>query len=290
MKSYSYNSFKLGLFLSLMLIFCFPSSVLAGERIVISGSTTVIPVIQAAGEAFMKKYPDVSLAISGGGTGSGLKALSENLCDIAMASRPIAEEERATALKNGVNPFATPIAIDALLIITHSKNPIKGLSLSNARDIYARRITNWKDLGGEDENIVLVSRDSSSGTYASWRELVMQGERIAPRSLLQTSCGGVAEVVRKNPKSIGYVGFGYFKAGLNAPDLDKVHPTVETALADQWPLARELYFYTNGEPKGAILSLINFILSPEGRQTILDSGFIPLPEKSHEPQGSYYLD
>lgn len=149
----------------------------------ISGSTTVLPVMQKAGEAFMNENPGVKLMIAGGGSGSGLKALGEKLCDVAMASRDIKESEVKDAQANGVNPTRLTIALDALAPIIHPSNKVQSLSMDQLRDIYTGKIANWKEVGGADARIVLVSRDSASGTFETWEELVMKKQKISARSL-----------------------------------------------------------------------------------------------------------
>ena len=147
---------------------------MAAQQVVINGSTTVLPVVQKAGEAFMASHPDVELSISGGGSGNGIKALIEKQCDIAMSSRDIKEKEVEAAKKNGVTPNRVVVAIDAIVPVVNPANPVAALTTAQLRDIYAGKITNWKELGGQDSKIVVISRDTSSGTFECWQELIMQ--------------------------------------------------------------------------------------------------------------------
>jgi phosphate transport system substrate-binding protein len=181
----------------------------AQQELIISGSTTVLPVMQKAGEAFMAAHPNINLAISGGGSGNGIKALNEGLCDIAMSSRDIKDSEVEQGQAKGVTPVRTSVAVDALVPVVHPDNPIGELSSEQLRDIYAGKVKNWKDLGGRDEAIVVVSRDTSSGTYETWVEMIMKSEKVAPSALLQASNGAVVQAVAKNRRAIGYIGFGY---------------------------------------------------------------------------------
>lgn len=244
----------------------------------ISGSTTVLPVMQKAGEAFMNEHPEIKLMIAGGGSGSGIKALSEGLCDIAMSSRDIKPEEIRAAQAKGVNPTRLTIAKDALAPVIHPSNPVKSLSIEQLRDIYTGKITNWKELGGADARIVLVSRDSSSGTFETWEELVMKKAKINPRALLQASNGGVAQVVSGNKQAIGYIGFGYLSGNLKSLEINGLTPSAESALNGAWPISRDLYIFTNGQPAGDIKILCGYLLDPQkGQKAVAEIGYIPLP-------------
>ncbi|SBW07236.1 conserved exported hypothetical protein [uncultured delta proteobacterium] len=249
----------------------------AQQEIIISGSTTVLPVMQKAGEAFMAANPGISLAISGGGSGNGIKALNEGLCDIAMSSRDIKETEVEQGKAKNVTPVRTAVAVDALVPVVHPENPVKALTTEQLRDIYAGKITNWKELGGKDDTIVVISRDTSSGTYETWADIIMKKEKVAPSALLQASNGAVAQAVSKNKKSIGYIGFGYLNKSLKKLDVNGVEATPATALSKQWPIARELYIFTNGQPSGASKKLVDFLLDPQkGQKAVSEVGYIPL--------------
>ena len=179
------------------------------QDITINGSTTVLPVMQKAGESFMAAHPDMHLTISGGGSGNGIKALLEKQCDVAMSSRHVKDKEMAAAKKNGVEPVTTAIAVDAIVPVVHPENPVADLSMAQLADIYAGKITNWKEVGGKDGKIVVISRDTSSGTFECWQELVMGKTRVFPAALMQASNGAVVQAVSKNPQAIAYIGLGY---------------------------------------------------------------------------------
>lgn len=249
----------------------------AQDEIIINGSTTVLPVMQKGGEAFMEANPNISLAISGGGSGNGIKALNEGLCAVAMSSRDIKESEKTEAEKKGVAPYQIAIAVDALVPVVHPSNPVKGLSIEQLREIYKGKIKNWKEVGGNDEKIVILSRDTSSGTYESWEEIVMNKEKVTPTALMQTSNGGVVQAVSNNKKAIGYIGFGYLNPSLKKLDVNNIEATPATALAGEWPISRELYLFTNGEPQGAVKKLVDFMLDPmKGQKSVAEVGYIPL--------------
>lgn len=249
----------------------------ASEEIIVNGSTTVLPVMQKAGEAFMAANPGINLSISGGGSGNGIKALNEGLCQVAMSSRDIKASEKEAGAAQGVEPVRFAVAIDALVPVVHPDNPVQALTRDQLRAIYAGRITNWQDVGGLDEKIVVISRDTSSGTYESWEESVMNKERVAPSALLQASNGAVVQTVSKNRRALGYIGFGYLTPVLKQVDVDGIRATPQSALAGQWPIARELYIFTNGQPQGGIKKLVDYLLDPlKGQKAVAETGYIPL--------------
>ena len=155
----------------------------------INGSTTVLPIMQKVAEQYMAEHPDAKLALSGGGSGNGIKALIDGLADVAMSSREIKSGEVDQAKAKGVDPKQIAVAVDAIVPVVHPDNKVGELSLDELRGIYMGSITNWKDVGGADARIVVVSRDTSSGTYETWETMVMKGERVAPSALLQASNG-----------------------------------------------------------------------------------------------------
>jgi phosphate transport system substrate-binding protein len=262
------------------LVFCLMAAshaLAAQEEIIINGSTTVLPVMQKAGEAFMAANPAITLSISGGGSGNGIKALNEGLCQVAMSSRDIKSSEIAEGKNKGVRAVRTAIAVDALVPVVHPKNPVARLSVEQLRDIYAGKIGNWKELGGKDDKIVVVSRDTSSGTYETWEQIIMNKEKVAPSALLQASNGAVAQAVAKNPKAIGYIGFGYLNDSLKKVNVNGVEAGAATALSGEWPIARELYVFTNGDPAGAVKKLVDYLLDPrKGQKAVVEAGYIPL--------------
>ena len=265
------------LFLFMILGLSGAGAAMAQEEILINGSTTVLPVMQMAGESFMAANPGISLAISGGGSGNGIKALNEGLCDIAMSSRDIKSSEVEQGKANGVAPVRTAVAVDALIPVVHPDNPVRELSLEQLRDIYSGKIRNWKEAGGSDETIVVISRDTSSGTYETWAEIVMAKVKVAPSALLQASNGAVAQAVAKNRKAIGYIGFGYLNKNLKKLNVNGIEATAATALSRQWPIARELYIFTNGQPSGAVKKLVDYLLDPQkGQKAVSEAGYIPL--------------
>ncbi|MEN6320643.1 MAG: phosphate ABC transporter substrate-binding protein [Syntrophaceae bacterium] len=266
---------KLLLVSIMCLTFCINLAV-AVENIVIKGSTTVLPIAQAALEAYMKAHPGVNISLSGGGSGDGIKALIDNSTDIANSSREIKDKEIALAKQKGVNPVAHTVAIDAIVPIVHPKNNVKGLTIDQLSQIYQGKIKNWKEVGGDDLQIVVVSRDSSSGTFESWGHLVLNNAKVTPRAQMQASSGAVVQAVSKNRYAISYVGIGYLNKSVKALTVNGVTASAKTALSKEYPIARPLYMYTNGQPTGETANFMKFVLSPAGQKLVAKEGFVPL--------------
>jgi phosphate transport system substrate-binding protein len=253
------------------------------ENIVIKGSTTVLPIAQATLEAYMKANPGTKISLSGGGSGEGIKALIDNSTDIATSSREIKESEIELAKSKGINPTATVVAIDAIVPIVHPKNPVKDLSIDQLSQIYQGKITNWKEVGGDDLQIVVISRDSSSGTFESWAELVLNKAKVTPRAQLQASNGAIVQAVSKNKYALGYIGLGYLDKTVKGLTVNGVKASEKTALSKEYPVSRFLYMYTNGEPKGESAKFIRFVLSPAGQKIVAKEGFVPLADSAKTP-------
>jgi phosphate transport system substrate-binding protein len=239
------------------------------------GSTTVLPVAQAAAEAYMKSHPGVNISLSGGGSGDGIKALIDKSTDIANSSRDMKKEEIDLAKSKGVNPVSHIVAIDAIVPIVHPRNKVKGLSIDQLSQIYQGKIKNWKEVGGDDLVIVIVSRDSSSGTFESWGHLVLNGAKVTPRAQLQASNGAVVQAISKNRYAIGYIGLGYLNPSVKGLTVNGVQASAKTALSKAYPVARPLIMYTNGQPQGEAGSFIKFLLSPAGQGIVKKEGFVP---------------
>lgn len=276
----SAKMFLTGLLTLTLALPAFATPAAAKSEIVINGSTTVLPVMQKVSENFMAVHPDVDISLSGGGSGNGIKALNDGLCQVAMSSRDMKANEKELATSKGINPVRIAVAVDALVPVTHPSNPLTNLSADQLRDIYMGKITNWKELGGIDSKIVVISRDTSSGTYETWEEMIMKKQKVAPSALLQASNGAVVQAVSKNKNAIGYVGFGYLDKSIKKINVNGLEATPATALSREWPIARELYIFTNGQPQGAIKQLVDYLLDPlKGQKAVLEVGFIPLEKK-----------
>lgn len=264
------------LLVSLMCVILGFGSVVAAENVVIKGSTTVLPIAQAALEAYMKAHPGVNISLSGGGSGDGIKALIDKSTDIANSSREIKSKETDLAKTKGVNPVATTVAIDAIVPIVHPKNNVNGLTIDQLSQIYQGKISNWKEVGGDDLKIIVVSRDSSSGTFESWGHLVLNNAKVTPRAQLQASNGAVVQAVSKNKYAIGYIGLGYLNRSVKALAVNGIQASAKTAMSKEYPIARPLYMYTNGQPTGVVADFINSVLSPAGQKLVAKEGFVPI--------------
>ena len=275
-----------------------PETVTASDShqvIQIKGSDTLLNLALAWAEAYQQVEPTTSIAITGGGTGTGIAALINHTADIANASRPMKEEEIAAAKVSGFEPMEFPIAIDALAIVVHPNNPVSQLTLDQLSDMFTGRITNWKEVGGNDAPIVLVSRDSNSGTHVYFLEVVVRKgakdnkDIFAPQTLLMPSSVGITSEISRNPNAIGYDGLGYVteheKVIAVAHDSNSpfVLPAAETASNGSYSLARQLYMYTAGVPTGAISRYLDWIRGSEGQKIVTQLGFVPLAIAAEAP-------
>jgi phosphate transport system substrate-binding protein len=239
-------------------------------------------------ERYMAEHPDVRISVTGGGSGTGIAAMINGTVDIANASRAIKPEEIEAAQTNGINPVEHVVARDAIAVIVHHSNPVSQLTIQQISDIYSGKITNWKEVGGEDRPIVRLSRETNSGTHVFFlEEVVRQGRKddktlFSPDTLLMPSSEGITAEVRDNPNAIGYDGLGYVTPEVKTvavsenPDGPFVLPSAETVHSGQYPVARDLYIYTVGEPQGTIKAYLDWILGDEAQQIVQELGFVPL--------------
>jgi len=248
----------------------------AADSIVIKGSTTVLPVAQGTLEPFMKANPGVQMSLSGGGSGEGIKALIDKTTDIATSSREIKDKEIELAKSKGVTPVAHVVAYDAIIPVVHPKNKVKNLSIDQLGQIYQGKITNWKEVGGDDLKIVVISRDSSSGTFESWDHFVMKKAKVTPKAQMLASNGALVTAVSKNKYAIAYLGIGYVNKSVKPLQVNGITASLQTAMSKAYPFSRELYMYTDGEPHGSIAKYIAFVKSAEGQKIVAREGFVPL--------------
>ena len=249
--------------------------------IVMDGSTTVLPFGQAAVEQFMKENAGVKFSVSGTGTGNGFKSLADGSAQIANASRFIKDSEIKSCMDKNVYPVPFAVALDCIVPIVHKDNPVKGLSHAQLKDIYSGKVTNWKEVGGADAPIVVVGRDTSSGTYGTWQEMIMdKGEktRVTPKAQVASSSGAMLSSVSKNKNAIGYEGMGYVNKTVKGLQVDGVSATAATARSGKYPLSRYLYMFTNGWPKGEVLDFIMYMQSDAGQKIVNGTGFVSLRE------------
>ena len=265
------------LVLAFTLALWFTTTMVWAGNLVIKGSTTVLPIAQKVAEVYMKQNPDVKITISGGGSGNGIKALIDGSTDIADSSRFIKDKEVALAVENGRYPVPFAVAYDCIIPVVHPSNSLKNLSLTHLKKIYMGEIKNWKEVGGPDSPVVVISRDTSSGTYEVWHEKVLEKQRVFPGALLQASNGAVVQAVSKNKNAIGYIGIGYVSSEVKALKVDNIAGTPETTLNGTYPISRALYMFTQGWPAGDTLNFINYVLNPQkGQKYVAEAGFVPL--------------
>lgn len=251
------------------------------QSIIVKGSDTVLPLSQAEAEEFMLKNPEKSVTVIGGGSGVGITALIDGEVEIAMASRSMKDSEIEEAKQKGINPVETTIGWDGIAIVVNPENPVTQLTFTQLKAIYDGNISNWKDVGGEDRPITVISRDSSSGTYEYFKEEVLEGREYRQDALVQPATGAITQEVAQNKGAIGYIGYAYLDESTKALALDGgkgtfVPATQEKILSGEYPLARQLYYYTNGEPQGLTKEFIDYVMSEEGQAIISDVGYFPV--------------
>jgi phosphate transport system substrate-binding protein len=253
------------------------------------GSDTLVNLALAWAERYREIDPSVSIAVTGGGSGTGIASLINGTVDIANASRKMKDKEIDEAQSNGIDPVEFTVAIDALAVVVHPDNPVDKLSIPQLADIYTGRITNWQEVGGNNAPIILLSRETNSGTHVYFLEqVVREGNKenediFAPQTLLMPSSVGITSEIQRNVNAIGYDGLGYVteheKMLAVAADNDSPHvlPSVETGADGSYPISRGLYMYTAGEPGDVIAEYLDWVMGPEGQKIVADLGFVPLP-------------
>ncbi|MGH7197139.1 MAG: phosphate ABC transporter substrate-binding protein [Candidatus Omnitrophota bacterium] len=258
------------------------------DSLQIKGSDTMVNLVQGWAEEFMQKNPDDFIAVTGGGSGTGIAALINGTCEVAMSSREIKEKEISLAEKKGVHPKQISVALDGLAVVVHKDNPVSNLTLDQLADIFSGRVTNWKEVGGNDAKIVILSREVNSGTHVYFKEHVLRKgdaqskEEFSPEALLLPSSQAIADEIQHNPGAIGYYGMGYIskhhKAVAVAKDArsEYVYPTVDDVVSGKYPISRPLFIYVNGELGGSVKKFIDFILSEEGQALVVKLDFVPL--------------
>lgn len=253
----------------------------AASSVLVKGSDTVLPLSQAVAEEYMILNPDSDVTIIGGGSGVGITALIDGDTDIAMASREMKDAEISNAKLKGVEPIETTIAHDGIAVIVNPANPVNRLTFAQVRGIFNGTISNWKEVGGSDIQITVISRDSSSGTYEYFKEHVLAGDNFRQDALTQAATGAIVQSVSQNKGAVGYVGIAYLNPSTKAVELSMdgtnfAIPTVANVKSGEYPLARALYYYTNGQPEGAVADFMDYVLSAQGQAVVEDAGYIPV--------------
>jgi phosphate transport system substrate-binding protein len=275
---------------SLML---FPLWLLSGEKLWasaqptlrISGSSTLLPVLQAEAEVYLKQRPELLLTVSGTGSGEGLRSLIDGNIDLASASRDIKKEEQQRAADKGLTLYRQTIALDCLAVIVHPSNEVENLTLAHLKGIYDGTFHNWKEVGGADRVIVPINRDSSSGTFEMWVEKVLKGDRHRPDAQVQSSSGGVAYAVAGNRYAIGYVSLGFLSDSVKAVKVEGFEASAQTALNGSYPIVRDLYLFFRSDKSSEVDKFVDFMLSADGASLIRQEGFLPPPDSERQEVG-----
>ncbi len=260
------------------------TDVFARSMVQIKGSDTLINLVQRLAEVYMQKNPGKVIAVTGGGSGTGIAALVNGKCDIANSSRLIKDKEIAQARERKIDPKRVVIAIDGLCVVTNAKNPTDKLTLDQLGRIFRGEIRNWKDVGGENRPITLYGRQSNSGTYDFFMEIVLKGD-YSPKMNQMNGNAQIVEAIKQDLSGIGYVGVGYVRdtkgvivvkvaakvggyygSPLNQQDVD----------TGKYPLIRPLQQYINGLPKPLIRDFLAFELGKEGQEIVRQQGFFPI--------------
>jgi len=265
-----------------------PPAAAQTKAIQIKGSDTMVNLGQAWAEAFHKLHPQTNIAVTGGGSGTGITALLSGTCDIAEMSRAVEDKEIKQGEAKGVKLNQETVAMDGIAVVVNPKNPVKNLTIDQLRAIFLGEITNWKTIGGANKSVVLLSREFNSGTHIFFKEHVLRRgnlkgqEEFAPSALLMPSSQAIADEVANNENAIGYYGMGYIsprqKVIAVARDAKSpfIEPTQENVKSGIYPIARPLYFYTNGKPQGLLKEFVDFVYSKGGQEIVRKLDFVPI--------------
>ena len=281
--------FKKLCFMLMILLFT-GSVVVAKEKnsIQIKGSDTMVNLGQAWAEKYMEENPGNFVAVTGGGSGTGFSSIISGTCDIAMASRNIKAKEIELAKQKGVNPFEIKVALDGLAVVVNPKNPVSKLTIDQLAGIFTGKILNWKEVGGEDKRIVILSREVNSGTHVYFKEHVLRKnnpagkEEFASGALMLPSSQAIADEVAANQEAIGYYGMGYISAKQKPVSIAKdekseyVVPLIDNVINGKYPISRPLLLYTNGQPQELVKRFVDYSLSKEGQEIVLKTDFVPI--------------
>ncbi|MBN1595190.1 PstS family phosphate ABC transporter substrate-binding protein [candidate division FCPU426 bacterium] len=255
----------------------------AAEAVQIKGSDTLVHLSSAWAEKFMAANPDIEVAVTGGGSGTGIASLLNGTADLANASRPIKDSEQKMAKAKGFEAIEHTVALDGIAVIVNPSNPVKVLAMNQIKKIYTGQITNWKAVGGSNAKIVLYTRDSSSGTFAFFQEHVLEKKDYSVKARRLASNSAIVQGVAEDMNSIGYVGLGYLvEAGntVRALQVKKnetspaIGPANATVKDGTYPISRGLYVYSHGRPQGAAKTFVDYMLSTEGQKTVEEMGFV----------------
>lgn len=270
-------------FIFLAIATLFFNSVAQAQRI--KGSDTLLPLTQELAEEYLAEHPEAEIIVTGGGSGVGIAALMENTTDIAMASRSIKFGEKMKFAEEGLKATEVIVAYDALAVVVHPSNPVARLTREQLEAIFRGKITNWKEVGGEDRKIVVYSRETSSGTYEFFKESVLENKNYMSSILSMPATGAIIQSVRQTKGAIGYIGLAYLNRYVKALAVSYdggVHyaePSVENAINGSYPIVRPLYYYYDSRKEAEVSPFISYVISPKGQESVLEQGFVPVTEE-----------
>jgi len=261
------------------------------SSIQIKGSDTIVNLIQELSEEFTRQHPPINIGVTGGGSGTGFVSLINGTCDIAMSSREIGEKEVMLARSKNVNPDGFKIGLDGIVVVVNKNNSVDKLTMEQLRDIFTAKIKNWKEVGGEDREIVILSRESNSGTHIFFKEYILgrndnRKSRFAVQSLIMPSSQAICNEVFQNPNALGYVGISFLNSGIKAVSIavngnsEYIYPTLENVMNYTYPIWRPLYLYTNGKSCNVVKMFIDYVLSEAGQKIVLKTSFVPIKNKN----------
>lgn len=261
------------------------------NSIQIKGSDTMVNLTQAWAEKYMQDNPGDFVAVTGGGSGVGISSLISGTCDIANVSRNIKEKEISLAKQRGANPYEIKVGLDGLAVVVNPRNPVSKLKMRQLSDIFTGKISNWKEVGGKDQKIVILSREVNSGTHVYFKDHVLRKgapkgkEEFAVGALMLPSSQAIADEVAGNSGAIGYYGMGYISPKQKPVSIAKddksqyIAPKTENVIIGKYPISRPLLVYTNGKPQGLIKKFVDFMLSKEGQEIVLKTDFVPIKKQ-----------
>jgi phosphate transport system substrate-binding protein len=250
------------------------------DELTIKGSDTMVHLASSWAESFMKESPQVTVSVTGGGSGTGIAALLNGTTDLCASSREIAPKELDLAKQKKIEPQEFIVGRDGLAVIVHPENPVKELTLEQIKNIFTGKTTNWKAVGGPGLAIVVLSRESSSGTFVFFQEHVLQKQDYATSARLMPATAAIVQETASNRQAIGYVGLGYLDERVRAVNVKAdsgtpgVEPSFETVRSGKYAIARPLYLYANGEPAGARKQFLDYCLSEAGQKIVKDEGYV----------------
>ena len=257
----------------------------------VKGSDTLLPLTQELAEQYLEKHPESEIIVTGGGSGVGIAALPENTTDIAMASRRIKFGEKMKFAEIGLDAREVIVAYDALAVVVNPSNPVDSLTRKQLEAIFRGKITNWKDVGGEDRKIVVYSRETSSGTYEFFKESVLDNKNYMSSILSMPATGAIIQSVKQTKGAIGYIGLAYLNRFVKPLSVSYdggrhyAEPSVRTAADGSYPIVRPLYYYYDAEKESIVSPFVSYVLSDEGQASVLEQGFVPVREETSDTSG-----